>query len=173
MKADTSDAPQRVIQKRPKRRDVYNIVSLAVAAAVAFAAFQLISRAVSVDSLYNRSTNPAASALEPNRATNMPPSGDLGASRLQPSSLAAPPTDTPRQTVFNDHNFTPRGADNVVAFSKGADSPAPPPKQPAKQAKLTIVQQSSSMKDRVCWPYRQGSIERRNCRLSVGLKHRY
>jgi hypothetical protein len=28
------------------------------------------------------------------------------------------------------------------------------------------------MKDRACWPYRQGSIERRNCRLSVGLKHR-
>jgi hypothetical protein len=91
-----------------------------------------------------------------------------------PQHRALPDTpvaaNTARQTVFDDRNFIPRGADNVVSLRVGAELASKD--EAPKQAKLTIVRQSLSMKDRVCWPYRQGSIESRNCRASVGLKHR-
>jgi hypothetical protein len=75
-----------------------------------------------------------------------------------------------RQTSFNDQNFIPTGAHNVVSFHRSPDN-SPRAESPQK-VKLTIVRQTPSMKDRACWPFRQGSIEARNCRLSVGLKHR-
>lgn len=76
-----------------------------------------------------------------------------------------------RQTVFNDENFTPRGADNVLRLGEPIRE-AVPPETPAEKVKVTIVTQTSSMKDRACWPFKPGSLERRNCRSSVGLNYR-
>ncbi len=90
--------------------------------------------------------------------------------RSSPTSLDTSPNPGPRQTRFNDQNFVPTGAHNIVTFNH---SPSIPPRAESPQkVKLTIVRQTPSMKDRACWPFRQGSIESRNCRLSVGLKHR-
>ncbi len=90
--------------------------------------------------------------------------------RSSPTSLDTGPNPGPRQTSFNDQNFVPTGAHNIVTFNH---SPSIPPRTESLQkVKLTIVRQTPSMKDRACWPFRQGSIESRNCRLSVGLKYR-
>lgn len=90
--------------------------------------------------------------------------------RSSPTSLDTGPNPGPRQTSFNNQNFVPTGAHNIVTFHH---SPSIPPRAESPQkVKLTIVGQTPSMKDRACWPFRQGSIESRNCRLSVGLKHR-
>lgn len=90
--------------------------------------------------------------------------------RSNPTSLDTGPNPGSRQTSFNDQNFIPTGAHNIVTFHY---SPSNPPRAESPQkVKLTIVRQTPSMKDRACWPFRQGSIESRNCRLSVGLKHR-
>ena len=90
--------------------------------------------------------------------------------RSNPTSSDTGPNLGSRQTSFNDQNFIPTGTHNIVTFHH---SPSNPPRAESPQkVKLTIVQQTPRMKDRACWPFRQGSIEFRNCRLSVGLKHR-
>lgn len=85
----------------------------------------------------------------------------------QPAVSAAPTT---RQTVFNDQNYLPRGADNVVSLREGY-KPVETEK-PAGKVRVTIVEQTPSMKVRACWPLKEGSIERRNCRFRVGLQYR-
>lgn len=104
------------------------------------------------------------------RGSDPLPEQGAEASWLRASSETDVPASGARQTVYNDQNYRPRGADNVVNFPVQAD-PAPRKETP-KPVKLTIVRQSVSMKERVCWPYRQGSIEARNCRAAVGLKYR-
>ena len=72
-----------------------------------------------------------------------------------------------RRTVFNDHNYIPRGADNVLSL-RDSDKPTTPGKPP-KTLKVTVVKET---KDSTCWPLKEGSIERRNCKSHVGLNYR-
>jgi len=170
MRAEISDAPERLTRKRHKRNVLHTLICLAIGSLVTIGAVGLINRATSTESTYKQPMIHPGSNDELTHASDMPPSRHLDSSWLRASSEIRPPSDTNRQTAFNDHNFTPRGADNVIAFPASADIPSRG--EPSRKAKLTIVQQSPSMKDRACWPYRQGSIERRNCRFSVGLKQR-
>ncbi len=170
MRADISDAPERVIRRRHKRSAFYMVISLVVGSIATIGALELIGRATSIDSAYKRSMSPTLGEGGLLRSSEMPSRQDLEPSQLQASSDIRLPANTARQTVFNDQNFTPRGADNVVAFRAGSD-PSPRKELPTK-VKLTIVRQSLSMKQRVCWPYKQGSIESRNCRALIGLKYR-
>lgn len=77
---------------------------------------------------------------------------------------------TVKQAVFNDNNYTRRGADNVVSFIEPVNLAEE--KKPAEKMKVTIIKQEPSMKDRACWPHKEGSIERRNCRSGIGLNYR-
>jgi hypothetical protein len=81
------------------------------------------------------------------------------------AKMASPPA---KQNVFNDNNYIARGADNVASF---AEAPRPVVK-PVEKMKVTIIEQTPSMKDRACWPHKEGSVERRNCRSSIGLNYR-
>jgi hypothetical protein len=170
MRAEISDAPERLTRKRHNRNVSHTLICLAIGSLVTIGAVGLVNRATSTESTYKQPMSHPGSDDELTHASYMPPSRDLDSSWLRASSEIRPPSDTNRQTAFNDQNFTPRGADNVIAFPAIAYIPSRD--EPSNKAKLTIVRQSPSMKDRACWPYRQGSIERRNCRLSVGLKHR-
>lgn len=171
MKADISDAPGRVT-RGPRRPGVFFSLSVLVIGGIAtVGALQLMGQAPSLDTGYKRSANIGGREEEVLiggvEALRKP---DIEPPQLQPASGIRLPADTARQTVFNDQNFTPRGANNVVDLHVGSDPF--PRKDPEKKVKLTIVQQSRSMKDRACWPYRQGSVESRNCRASIGLRHR-
>ncbi len=75
-----------------------------------------------------------------------------------------------KQTVFTDANYTRRGADNVLTLE--VPKLAIPHPKPAANKEIVIVGQRPSMKDRVCWPHKEGSIQSRNCRSSVGLRYR-
>lgn len=77
---------------------------------------------------------------------------------------------TTKQAVFNDNNYIPRGADNVVSFI--APARLAEEEKPVAKMKVTIVKQEPSIKDRACWPHKEGSIERRNCKSSIGLNYR-
>lgn len=95
-------------------------------------------------------------------AIPQPNSAQLGA-----GTAGTPPN---KQSVFTDANYMPRGADNVVRFQE-------PPQpviisKPIANKKVTVVGDKPSRKDRACWPYKAGSIERRNCRSSIGLNYR-
>ncbi|EQM79115.1 hypothetical protein L686_02265 [Stutzerimonas stutzeri MF28] len=70
-----------------------------------------------------------------------------------------------KQNVFNDSNYAPQGAHNVVP----AVSTYQPKETQAikKRQQIVVVGKETRLRD-FC-PFRQGSIERRNCRMSVDL----
>ena len=170
MRAEISDAPERVTRKRHRPNVFYALICVAIGGIASIGAVGLTNRAPGIDSNHKQLMSQPARDDQLTRASDMPPGQGLDSSWLRASTQVRAPGNTARQTAFNDQNFTPRGADNIVAFAVSS-RPASQDK-PAKTAKLTIVRQSPSMKERACWPYRQGSIELRNCRFSVGLKHR-
>ena len=167
MRANISDAPERVIRKHNKHNVFYTVICLMVGGISTIGALQLISRAPSHDSANKQTASPTGIQTG---AGDMPPRQGLDSSQFRAPSEIRLPASTARQTVFNDQNFTPRGADNVIAFRVGSDPSQE--KAAPNNAELTIVRQSPSIKERACWPYRHGSIESRNCRALIGLKHR-
>lgn len=170
MRAEISDAPERVTRKRHRPKVFHTVICLAIGGIASIGAVGLINRAPGIDSNHKQSMSQPARDDQLTRASDMPSGQGPDSSWLRASPQVPAPSDTARQTAFNDQNFTPRGADNIFAFA--VSSRLSSRDEPAKTAKVTIVRQSLSMKERSCWPYRQGSIEMRNCRFSVGLKHR-
>jgi len=165
IKADISDAPERVNRRHHKQTVFCWAICLVIGSLGTVGALQLIGRSPSLDSAPKQMESPTGRDQDLTHVTRQGPDS----SWLRTSSEVHLPDNAARQTVFNDQNFIPRGADNVVALRISSEL-SPRPEAP-KRAKLTIVRQSPSMKERACWPYRQGSIEFRNCRASIGLKH--
>lgn len=83
------------------------------------------------------------------------------------SETSSAPT---KQTVFDDNNYIPRGAYNVVSFIEPARMIEE--QKAAKKMKVTIIKQEPSMKDRACSPHKEGSIAHRDCKSSIGLSYR-
>ncbi len=163
MIADITDAPKRVIRTRQKRSHFYVLICMVIGSTAAIGAFHFGSRISTVESVFNKAISyPGSDAGTVQRQS-------LDSSWLRASDIHLS-TNSVRQTVFNDQNYIPRGADNVIALRAAYD--LSPDRTASEKVKLTIVRQSPRMKERACWPYRQGSIESRNCSASVGLKHR-
>lgn len=161
MKAELSDAPER-ITRRSRRRGVQSLVAcLAIGSVIGVSALLWATRSEPHRGIASMESKGQALNAEVD-------SGSVTRSNLTLLDTGLHPAS--RQTSFNDQNFIPTGAHNVVTFHRSPDN-SPRAESPRK-VKLTIVRQTPSMKDRACWPFRQGSIEARNCRLSVGLKHR-
>ena len=186
MSAEPDDAPDWLAQKPRRARPVALVVCLAVGGLATFAALELASRVLPGPSTSVGTGHPAhraeaAAHLAPEpadttrgtvrRATPSPVEGNAAAAATPPSNVQPPAASVGKQTVFNDRNFTPRGADNVVSFSEAPRSLAPE-EEPPQPTKVTVVHQTPSMKDRACWPYKAGSLEHRNCRSAVGLQYR-
>lgn len=87
------------------------------------------------------------------------------------AASASTTTKISKQTDFHDQNYVARGAENVVSLQSTKRSPAPEHSS-QQSVRVTIVGREPSAKDTVCSSYREGSIERRNCRFSTGLNHR-
>lgn len=161
MKAELSDAPER-ITRRGHRRGVQSLVAcLAIGSVVGVSALLWATRSEPHRGIASMGSEAQVLNAEVDRSSVI---------RSNPKSLDMGPDLASRQTSFNDQNFTPTGAHNIVTFHHSPDNP--PRAESPQKVKLTIVRQTPSMKDRACWPFRQGSVESRNCRLSVGLKHR-
>ncbi|MCY1285459.1 hypothetical protein D9M68_458660 [compost metagenome] len=74
----------------------------------------------------------------------------------------------PKQTIFHDGNYIPRGAVNTISLAPAAPLPEIPPEK--RKMKVTIVSQED--KKSVCNYYKEGSVEKRNCRQYIGLEYR-
>ena len=186
MSAEPDDAPDWLVQKPRRARPIALIVCLAIGGLATLATLELASRALPGPSTSVGTGLPAlrAEAAAPfapepaeairgmvRRATPAPGEEIAVAAATPPSKVQPPQALAGKQTVFNDQNFTPRGADNVVSFNDAPRSLAPEEAAP-QPTKVTIVHQTPSMKDRACWPYTAGSLEHRNCRSAVGLQYR-
>lgn len=161
MKVEFSDAPER-ITRRGRRTGVQGLVAcLAIGSVVGVSALLWAARSEPYRGIASMESK--AQALDADVVSDT-------VIRSMPASLDTDVYPAPRQTSFNDQNFISTGAHNIVTFHQSPDKP--PRTRAPQKVKLTIVGQTPSMKDGACWPFRQGSVESRNCRLSVGLKHR-
>ncbi len=77
-----------------------------------------------------------------------------------------------RQTEFNDSNYTPRGADNVVAFEKVEAQQEP--NQAARRPKEVVVVgvQRDRANEACSFFYKEGSVEKRDCKAEFNLSTR-
>ena len=85
-------------------------------------------------------------------------------SQQQPEQPTGSESPTTKQNIFNDHNYTPRGADNVLSLRESYQPVEP--EKPAEKVRVTVIKET---KDQTCWPLKEGSIERRNCKSYIGL----
>lgn len=77
-------------------------------------------------------------------------------------------TPSSKQTVFNDKNYVPQGATNIVPATRV--TPEQTVTTSSRQKEIVVVGKESRISD-FC-PGGEGSIERRNCRASVNLNNR-
>lgn len=186
LRAEPDDAPDWLVQKPRRAWPVALVVSLVIGSLATLTALELASRALPglPTSLGTDHPTLSAEARAPfapvpadairgtvRRATPSPVEGNAASAVTPPSNVQPSAASDGKQTVFNDQNFTPRGADNVVSFSEAPRSEATE-EAPSQLTKVTVVHQTPSMKDRACWPYKAGSLEHRNCRSAVGLEYR-
>ncbi|WP_447590203.1 hypothetical protein [Aquipseudomonas campi] len=183
MKADRDDAPE-WLTSQPRKRGMGTVVAGVIGMVVTLGALTLGGQAF----MQNTVKNLAASSQQPKPKpvaeiirSEPTPRNDWdkiveeqarrdAMSRQQPEQPTGSESLATKQNIFNDHNYTPSGADNVLSLRE-SQQPVEPEKTAGK-VRVTIIEQTPSMKDRACWPHKEGSIERRNCRSHVGLNYR-
>jgi len=184
MKAEWNDAPD-YIRRRPRKGAVAWLIPGLIGTAITLAALQMVSSAFlkgTVQGIADKRVQPKPAPVaeiaraEPAATRDWDRVVEEVAARgatpqpQSPQSLAVTTESPSKRTVFNDKNYKPRGADNVLSFQE--------PPQPIKHKKITankeviVVGQKRSMKAQACWPYKDGSIEERNCRAIVSLNYR-
>ncbi len=174
MKAEWNDAPD-YIRRRPRKGAVAWLIPGLIGTAIMLAALQMASSSF----LKGTAQGIADKRIQPKPApvaeiTRAEPTAtkdwdrvveDVAARGAAPQPQAATAAPPPKQTVFNDKNYVPQGATNIVPATRVI--PEPTITIPSRQKEIVVVGKESRLRD-LC-PYREGSIERRNCKMRVDL----
>lgn len=175
MKADITDGPAFL---RPKKKSHTTfIIALVVVSAAFWILVSLFGKPIAIDigkpqvAVAHRkgastTTSDSIAAIPPAQNERQNAAAEMFWSNVNEKQRGG---SEQKQTEFNDRNYVPTEAVNVVRFEQPTRINVEPAK---KEVKVTVVKQEQSMKDRACWPYKEGSVERRNCRLRVGLNYR-
>ncbi|MBU0920068.1 MAG: hypothetical protein ABIJ49_13900 [Pseudomonadota bacterium] len=179
MKAEWNDAPD-YIRRRPRKGAVAWLIPGLIGTAIMLAALQMVSSAF----LKGTAQGIADKRIQPKPApvaeiTRAEPAATKDWDRVveevaargatsqpqtaQPQAATAGPP--PKQTVFNDNNYVPQGAANIVPATRVASAQSVKPATSRKE--IVVIGKESRLSD-FC-PHREGSIERRNCKASVNL----
>ena len=182
MKASRDDAPEYLRPSARRSKNATWLVASLLGTGITLGLFYAVGSKLmhgTVDKLANNHRPQPAPIAEITRAA--PPEKDWDkivndvASR---SGSAAQPQTTPRiqpapqpakQTDYNAATYLPAHAVNVMPAARLTPQPQPT-QRPKKQQEIVIVGKETRLRD-YC-PYREGSIERRNCKARIGLQHR-
>ncbi len=181
MKAEWNDAPD-YIRRRPRKGAVAWLIPGLIGTAIMLAALQMVSSAFlkgTAQGIVDKRVQPKpAPVAEITRAEPVTKDWDRVVEEVaargatpQPQSAqpqagtAVPP---PKQTVFNDKNYVPQGATNIVPATRVI--PELTITIPSRQKEIVVVGKESRISD-FC-PGGEGSIERRNCKSSINLNSR-
>lgn len=181
MKADRDDAPEWLTSRPSKGSNLKVVLAGVIGTAVTLGVLTLAGQAfmqTSVKSLAENRQQPKPKPVAEITRAEPAPRNDWdkiveeqarrdAMSTQQPEQPAGSDSHAPKQTVFNDQNYITRGADNVLSLRENYQ-PAEPEK-PAEKLRVTVIKET---KDSTCWPLKEGSIERRNCKSHVGLNYR-
>jgi len=163
MHADRDDAPFYIRKKRSQLGQI--IAILAAGSAITLGALMLIPAPKQI-----KAPSPAAAlaAKTPQREIANQAVKTLRQERQEPiAEIYKPnPATEPagvKQTSFDDSNYIPKGANNVVSYPQPIVREEPK----AEGMKVTVVKQKTRIRD-YCQG-KEGSIERRNCRAMITL----
>lgn len=182
MKAEWNDAPD-YIRRRPRKGAVAWLIPGLIGTAIMLAALQMASSSFlkgTAQGIADKRTQPKPAPVaeitraEPAETKDWDRVVEEVAARgatpqpqtVQPTAATAEPP--PKQTVFNDNNYVPQGATNIVPATRVV--PDPIVTIPSRQKEIVVVGKESRLSD-FC-PHREGSIERRNCKANVNLHTR-
>lgn len=181
MKADRNDAPEWLTSRPRKRSNLGVVLAGVIGTVVTLGALNMAGQAflqTTVKNLAENRQQPKSTPVAEISRAEPAPRNDWdkiveeqarrdAMSTQQPEQPTGSASPAVKQTVFNDQNYTPRGADNMLSLRE-AYQPAEPEK-PAGKVRVTVIKET---KDQTCWPLKEGSIERRNCKSHVGLNYR-
>ncbi|WP_296270574.1 hypothetical protein [Pseudomonas sp. UBA6323] len=181
MKADREDAPEWLTSKPRKSVNMAAIVAGVIGMVITLGALTLGGQAFMKNTVKNLAANsqqPKPKPVAEITRSEPTPRSDwdrIVEEQARRDAMSQQQTEQPtgsdnpavKQTVFNDQNYTPRGADNVLSLHD-TYQPAEPEKQAGK-VRVTVIKET---KDQTCWPLKEGSIERRNCKSHIGLNYR-
>ncbi|MDH0894431.1 MULTISPECIES: hypothetical protein [unclassified Pseudomonas] len=164
MHADRDDAPFYIRKKRSQLGRVVAI--LAAGSAITLGALMLIPAPKQIKAPFPAA---ALAAKTPQRVIANQAVKTLRQERQEPIAEIYKPTPATeqaavKQTSFDDSNYIPKGAANVVSYPKPIEVAAAPKND---EMKVTVVKQKTRIRD-YC-PGKEGSLERRNCRTQVSL----
>ncbi len=159
MNADHDDAPCYLQRSRPRTHIWRWAAALAIGTVVSLGLLFLAGQS------FDQPPQASAPALMP--VLRSQPTAVIDArvaAPIEPAAIA-PSANTPKQTVFNDHNYQPKPLVNSVAM---------PPIDTAPSGGIEVkgVVTGVSEKPMACWPFREGSIEYRDCKRAVQLSRR-
>ncbi|WP_313054814.1 hypothetical protein [Pseudomonas lopnurensis] len=182
MKAKWNDAPD-YVRRRPRKSAVTWLIPGLIGTAIMLAALQMMSSAFlkgTVQGIADKRVQPKpAPVAEITRAKPAATKNwdkvveEVAARGATPQSQSAQPQAAtaeppPKQTVFNDKNYVPQGATNIVPGARVV--PVQTAETRVSPKEIVVVGKDSRLSN-FC-PGRAGSIERRNCRSTVNLNDR-
>jgi len=177
MKAEWNDAPD-YIRRRPRKGLAWLIPGL-IGTAIMLAALQMASSSFlkgTAQGIADKRAQPKPAPVaeirraEPTATKDWDRVVEEVAARgamPQPQSAqpkAAPAEPPPKQTVFNNKNYIPQGATNIVPARRGESEQI---QIPVNRKEIVVVGEDRRLSD-FC-PGRAGSIERRDCKAKVNL----
>lgn len=182
MKAEWNDAPD-YIRRRPRKGAVAWLIPGLIGTAIMLAALQMASSSFlkgTAQGIADRRIQPKPAPVaeikraEPAATKDWDRVVEEAVARgatpqpqsAQPQATTAEPP--PKQTVFNDKNYVPQGATNIVPATRVIPEPAIA--IPTRQKEIVVVGKERRISD-FC-PGGEGSIARRNCKSSVNLNLR-
>ncbi|MGE8296967.1 MAG: hypothetical protein ACN6PH_15630 [Pseudomonas sp.] len=181
MKADRNDAPEWLTSRPRKRGNAGAIIAGVLGTVVTLGALNVAGQAFLQTTVKNLAENRQQPKPKPvAEITRAEPETSKDWQRIveeqvrrdamspqQPEQPTGSDSPAVKQTIFNDQNYTPRGADNVLSLRETYQRAEP--EKPTGKVRVTVIKET---KDQTCWPLKEGSIERRNCKSHVGLNYR-
>ncbi len=179
MKADRDDAPEWLTSRPHRRSNLGVLLAGVIGTVVTLGALSMAGQAFMQTTVKNLAENrqqPKPTPVAEITRAEPAPRNDWdkiveeqarrdAMSQQQPEQPTGSDSPTVKQTVFNDQNYTPRGADNVLSLRK-AYQPLESEKS-ADKVRVTVIKET---KDSMCWPLKEGSIERRSCKSYLKLQ---
>lgn len=180
MKADRDDAPSYTRQSaRRSNRTTWVVASFLGSAFTVGLLYTLSSLYMQgkVDQLANTPKPKPAPAAEITRSAPAEKDWDKIVEDVARRSNAAnqeqarqqQPQQPVKQTEYSTAQYVPQAMPNVISSQRAYSQPAKPQQQSKKQ-EIVIIGKETRLRD-FC-PYREGSIERRNCKAHIGLQSR-
>lgn len=181
MKDDRHDAPEWITSSNRKRSKLKMVIPGLIGTVITIGALHFASQTLlqgSVKNIAERRQQPNPTPVaEIRRAEAQTDWDKVVEEQARRDAMSQTQSELPtitensatKQTVFNDLNYKPRGADNVLAFE---DTYQPIEREkPAEKMRVTVIKEKQKLKDWVCGSP-NGRVEQRNCKSRVGLQYR-